>query len=228
MAMTSMSGTCSGRDCGAFGGACAAIVRRGVAKAVTPRRKGCVRKAVSASPMAEAFCSSGWISRSAPGSSGLRRACWLSSVLWSTTSTAVTVASPSAMPSAERIVRAGRKPSCRHASRSSRRISDPQPRERGGDGLRRDLLVREPRVALQLAVLEEVDLVRVGGVARVVRHEQDRLPELVAAAVEELHDLLAGGAGDVAGGLVGHDDRGPRGQRPRDGDALHLAAAELV
>ena len=45
---------------------------------------------------------------------------------------------------------------------------------------------------------------------------------------EHLHDLLAGRAVEVAGGLVGQEDRGLVDQRAGDGDALALAARQLV
>ena len=45
---------------------------------------------------------------------------------------------------------------------------------------------------------------------------------------EHPHDLLAGGAVEVAGGLVGQEDAGLVDQRPRDRDPLALAARELV
>ena len=46
--------------------------------------------------------------------------------------------------------------------------------------------------------------------------------------LEQPHDLLAGGAVEVAGGLVGQQDRRAHHQRARDGHALALAARELV
>src|SRR5678816_1241027 len=113
---------------------------------------------------AGAVCS-GWMSRSLSGSLGMRRTCWLSSVLWSTVSTEITVAMPSAMPSTESSVAAGRKTRCRQArSRISRTApaSDAQRRERRGDAGRGHGLSGEALLLVELAVLEEVDLVRVG------------------------------------------------------------------
>ena len=46
--------------------------------------------------------------------------------------------------------------------------------------------------------------------------------------VEQLHDADAGVRVEVAGGLVGDQDLGPVDERPRDRDALLLAAGELV
>ena len=45
---------------------------------------------------------------------------------------------------------------------------------------------------------------------------------------EERHDRVAGGLVEVAGGLVGEDQAGAGGERPADGDALLLAAGELL
>ena len=46
--------------------------------------------------------------------------------------------------------------------------------------------------------------------------------------VEEGHDLIAGVGVEVAGGLVGEDDGGLVDEGAGDGDALALAAGELV
>ena len=51
---------------------------------------------------------------------------------------------------------------------------------------------------------------------------------LAWSCVEERHDLEAGFGVEVAGGLVGQDDGGAVDQRAGDGDALALAAGELV
>ena len=53
------------------------------------------------------------------------------------------------------------------------------------------------------------------------------LPSLVQP-LEEPHDLLAGLGVEVAGGLVGQQDRGLHDQGAGDGHALALAAGELV
>ena len=44
---------------------------------------------------------------------------------------------------------------------------------------------------------------------------------------EQIENLLAGLAVQLSGRLVGQEQRGPVGQRARDGHALHLAAREL-
>ena len=46
--------------------------------------------------------------------------------------------------------------------------------------------------------------------------------------LEQAHDLLAGGAVQVARRLVGQENAGRVDQRTRDGDALPLSAGELV
>ena len=66
----------------------------------------------------------------------------------------------------------------------------------------------------------------VGGV-RVVRDHDHRLPELLRRAAQQLEDLLPRRRVEVAGRLVGEDDRRLRDERARDRDALLLAAGEL-
>ena len=66
-----------------------------------------------------------------------------------------------------------------------------------------------------------------GGHLRVVGNEHDGLPALLEAA-EGLHHELARGGVEVARGLVGEDDRRVVHKGAGDGDALHLAAGELV
>ena len=60
-----------------------------------------------------------------------------------------------------------------------------------------------------------------------VGHQHDGLP-LPVQRLEQAHDLLAGGAVEVAGRLVGQENAGRVDQRARDGDALPLSAGELV
>ena len=45
--------------------------------------------------------------------------------------------------------------------------------------------------------------------------------------MQQVDDLAAGLGVEVAGRLVGEDDQRPLGERPRDRDALALAAREL-
>ena len=55
-----------------------------------------------------------------------------------------------------------------------------------------------------------------------------RMALLAVEFFQHAHDLAAGLGVEVAGGLVGDQDPGVVHQRPRDGDALALAAGELV
>jgi hypothetical protein len=58
------------------------------------------------------------------------------------------------------------------------------------------------------------------------QHHRD--PGLAVEALQDLHDLDAGPAVQVAGGLVGQDQLGLVHEGPRDGHPLLLAAGELV
>ena len=60
-----------------------------------------------------------------------------------------------------------------------------------------------------------------------VGDHHDRPPGGVQV-VEDLQDLALGGAVDVAGRLVGEDQRGIGDDRARDRDPLLLAAGELL
>src|SRR5215213_8094655 len=73
------------------------------------------------------------------------------------------------------------------------------------------------------AVGEEHDAVGVARGVRVVRDHHDRLPEIVDRLAHEREDLSPRPRVEVAGGLVGEDDRGLAEQRASDGDALLLA-----
>ena len=75
---------------------------------------------------------------------------------------------------------------------------------------------------------EEDHAVGVAGGDRVVGDHDDGLAELANGVPHEREDLRAGGAVEVAGGLVGEDDLWPAGQRTGDGDALLLAARQFV
>ena len=65
------------------------------------------------------------------------------------------------------------------------------------------------------------------GQLRVVRHEHQRAAALAVDRDEQLDDLAARGAVEVAGRLVGQHDRRIVGQRARDRHALLLAAGQL-
>ena len=61
----------------------------------------------------------------------------------------------------------------------------------------------------------------------VVGDEHDGVPRL-PQALDDVHDLLAGGGVQVAGGLIRQDDGGLHGQHPGDGHPLLLAAGDLA
>ena len=62
---------------------------------------------------------------------------------------------------------------------------------------------------------------------RIVRHQHQRRLAGAVDAEQQLDDRVAGGGIEVAGGLVGEQQRRIVGQRAGDGDALLLAAGEL-
>ena len=69
---------------------------------------------------------------------------------------------------------------------------------------------------------------RLLGGLRIVRHHHDRLAELVVQPLEQAEDLLAGRAVEVAGRLVGDDQRRVGNERAGDRHPLLLAARQLV
>ncbi len=62
----------------------------------------------------------------------------------------------------------------------------------------------------------------------VVRDHDDRLLKLAVELFQQVEDLAAGGAVEIAGRLVGDQQVGVGDDRPGDGDALLLAAGELA
>ena len=62
---------------------------------------------------------------------------------------------------------------------------------------------------------------------RIVRDEHDRRAAPAIDVDQEVDDLVAGAGVEIAGRLVGEQDRRLVGQRPRDRHALLLAAGEL-
>ncbi len=78
------------------------------------------------------------------------------------------------------------------------------------------------------AVAEGHHAIGIGGNAGIVRHYQHREPALAVEPAYDLHDLGRGLRVEIAGRLVGEQDRGLVDQRARDRDALLLAARELV
>ena len=62
----------------------------------------------------------------------------------------------------------------------------------------------------------------------VMGDEQQRGASALLQREQEVHDLRAGGEVEIAGRLVGEDQRGPRPKRAGDRHALLLAAGELA
>src|SRR5487761_2096617 len=84
------------------------------------------------------------------------------------------------------------------------------------------------RSADQHAFLEVDQAACLLGGLGVVGDHDDRLPDLVVEAREQPQDLLRGHPVEVAGRLVGDDQRRIGDQRPRDRDPLLLPARQLV
>jgi hypothetical protein len=66
------------------------------------------------------------------------------------------------------------------------------------------------------------------GYVHLVCDEDNRDAALSVQPLKNVHDLDAGARIEVAGGLVGKDDRRLVDERPRNGDALLLAARQLI
>ena len=154
--------------------------------------------------------------------------------------TAVTDATPITMPIVVSIDRtlfaqicpSARNALCRISSRIAigrrRRIISPPPARIANGGRRlADGVLLDGQIGQHLAVLHADDPPGVAGDVRLVRHHDDRLPGVVQL-VEQAEDFLARAAVEIAGRLVGQQDRGLVDQRPGDGDALLLAAGKLV
>src|SRR3954453_1827953 len=88
-------------------------------------------------------------------------------------------------------------------------------------------LVLDLFVALDLAVSDRDDAVRVHGDVVLVGDEADWVAALVQA-LEQGHDFVAGGGVESAGGLIGQENRRVVDERASDGDTLALTAGELV
>ena len=118
--------------------------------------------------------------------------------------------------------RAPRQPVETHGLEADRGQSGDERRRRMvGTPAQRDLL-------LDAAVADDEHAVRVRRGACVVGHEDDGLAALVARAPEGVEQLAAVRVVEVAGGLVGEEDRRPRHERASHGDALLLAGGQLV
>lgn len=61
-----------------------------------------------------------------------------------------------------------------------------------------------------------------------MRDNQHRCPQLLAQVVDQFQNFPAGLRVEIAGRLVSQQDRRINRQSPGDGDALSLAAGELV
>ena len=84
------------------------------------------------------------------------------------------------------------------------------------------------RVLRDGAVLEADAAVPGHRDARVVRDDDDRAAAVARGLAQQAQDLRAARGVEVAGGLVGQQQRRVLNERARDRDALHLAAAQLV
>src|SRR5262249_53340933 len=76
----------------------------------------------------------------------------------------------------------------------------------------------------QHAFFEMNQAMRLFSGLRVVRHHDDRLAELAVQAIEQAENFDGGDAVEIAGRLVGDDQRRVGDQRPRNRDALLLSA----
>ena len=79
-----------------------------------------------------------------------------------------------------------------------------------------------------LAVHDGDDAVGGGGELAVVGHDEDGAVSFVSEVAHDGPDILARVGVEIAGRLVGEDQHGIVGERPRDGDALGLTAGELL
>ena len=77
------------------------------------------------------------------------------------------------------------------------------------------------------ALVEMQRPLRAGGRMRIVRHHHDRLAVLAVERLEQVEDLVAGLAIEIARRLVAEQQRRIGDDRARDADALLLAAGEL-
>src|SRR5271165_1303000 len=69
---------------------------------------------------------------------------------------------------------------------------------------------------------------RAGGGARIVGHHNDRLAEFLVERLHQREDLFRALMVEIAGGLVGNDDRRISDHGAGDGDTLLLAAGKLT
>ena len=135
-------------------------------------------------------------------------------------STPTMAAMPMLMPSADSAARTRRLRSPRLPTRSRSRRGQPGAAGVVGHGAGRRVTDDPPVADLDAPV-------HGGGDVEVVGDDHDGGAVAVQLA-QQLQDRRPGGGVEVAGGLVGHHQRGPAGQGPGDGGALLLAAGQLV
>ena len=136
---------------------------------------------------------------------------------WPLAIIAITVPMPNTMPSIVSNERTLLRHSARSASLSVVKMFMRAARQRG--------LLR--LVVDDQAVAQHDDAPRVRGDVVLVGDEDDR-DALRDQPLEDRHHLVRGLGVEVAGRLVGHDDRRVADERARDRDALLLAARQLV
>src|SRR2546423_4055081 len=85
-----------------------------------------------------------------------------------------------------------------------------------------------PAPSSQLALVEVAHGMRPLDGVRIVCHHHDSLLELLVQSLEQRQHLFGGLAIQIAGRLVGHEDRGIAGDGPRDRHPLLLPAGELA
>src|SRR5829696_6216890 len=108
-------------------------------------------------------------------------------------------------------------------------------RRKYGQLIRRSRIMASSRLARGSSdVLDDAAVAKGDGALRalrdrhVVRDDHDRRSEAAVQVADERQDLFAGAGVEIAGGFVGEQDWRVDGQRASDGDALALAAGELV
>ncbi len=84
-----------------------------------------------------------------------------------------------------------------------------------------------PRFLHELALFEVQRPLRAFGRVRIVRHHHDGLAVLLVERLQQIEDLVAGLAIEIAGRLVAEQQRRIGHDRARDADALLLAAGQL-
>ena len=144
---------------------------------------------------------------------------------------AKSTATPRATPAAVRLVRSGRARRPRQARRLRPRIGSEPELGEAADERRRVVVARAGRARSSSRMRPSPTTqhpVGVRGRLRVVGDEDDRLAPLLARAPQRVEDLGAGRVVEVAGRLVGEEQRRTGHERPGDGDPLLLAGRQLV